>query len=241
MKNSQKLAAVIGICLAVVVARTSLFRTEKEPLVQPDAGVPPQPSSERVETQPSLAEPLAPVLHTPKLTITEPTLPSAAIAEKNWEIGNFELRDNTANRLNEQIERAETLKDEKLRKELASIAGDLEDLAQLLRTKIGRTTTNVSPPQFRPDGTPYPAEGVFSGMSPNAVRDPERRQAYIEKLRENQVIESKRAWLVATQKTHIVTYSKFSGLIRKLMKEGTIPSDEGQKLIEQAKEKRDEK
>jgi hypothetical protein len=112
-------------------------------------------------------------------------------------------------------------------KELSEVVSDLSALAKILdETPEPFAPVNVSPPRFRKDGSPFPDQPLFSGMSPKAVVDPEQRKEYENIIRKRDEDEFDRSRIIEAGLVHSSVYNNLMRQLQGLVRRGVISKED---------------
>jgi hypothetical protein len=129
-----------------------------------------------------------------------------------------------------------------LEREVDAVAVGLGTLAKVLdTTPLPSVPFNISPPLNQPDGTPYPPQGIMAGMSPNAIKDPDQRQAYIDALAKLVENGRRRNWLLEARGEYRLIYGRLEGTLKDLVDSGQISQKRADTALVTAKRKTEDK
>lgn len=161
--------------------------------------------------------------------------------QAEWVLGD----DNKRNALRAQLfSRISMLRDMSLgdpRERLASVVSELAQLARLLdSTNLPYAAANIGPPLRRPDGTRYSDQMLFSGMSPETVKNADQKQAYLALIEQRGDKIRKRNWLLQAKTDHQSLVRLLDDVTRELARSGVLSEDARNRAMEAVQRQADE-
>lgn len=150
-----------------------------------------------------------------------------------WVIGDDTKRSATRDALSAKIAALTALDTTQARKQLDLIAAELAGLAEILdKTAKPSSPMNTTPPLTRPDGSKYPPQLIFSGMNPDTIQDSEHRQAYLDRIAQNQQNNRIRGWMSDADGDYNGLNTQLDLALRQMLASGAL-SKEHADLIRQ--------
>lgn len=155
-----------------------------------------------------------------------------------WEPGNKEQLERAELELLARIRRLEIATSSSIWSDLSAVTTDIAALGRVLDSApTPRIPRNVGPPTHRRDGTAYPAQLLFSGIAPSAIKDLEQRKAYEDALSKAKEDSAKMAWLVEAKGVHRISRSNLQNQLQILLRKGTISDAIAASVLDAVKRK----